>query len=264
MTALPVPAQAAQTAAVRLVDPVFLSDLHLSARTPNTLARCIRFLRVHGPRFSELLVLGDLFEFWIGDDAPDPDAVRVAACLRALAHDGIRVYLMHGNRDLLIGRAFCKAAGATLIEDPTVATLVRFGDRAALLSHGDAYCLDDVPYQAFRRQVRDPAFQAAFLAKPTAERLAFVRQARTASEEGKADKSMAIMDVRADAIDAALDSAGVDTMIHGHTHRPATHHWTHGGRARTRIVLPDWDLDGAEPRGGTLVVRDGEFEIKPL
>lgn len=264
MTAAPVPALAAHTAAIALDRPVFVSDLHLSARTPATLARFERFLREDAPRHAELVILGDLFEFWIGDDAPDPLAARVAAGLRAVADGGTRVFLMHGNRDLLIGRGFCASAGATLLADPTVATFPALGGATALLAHGDAYCLDDLPYQAFRRQVRDPAFQAAFLARPIPDRLAFAQQARAASEAGKAEKSMEIMDVRADAIDAALDAAGQATLIHGHTHRPATHRWMHGGSVRTRIVLPDWDCDAAAPRGGLLVVRDGAFASLPL
>lgn len=265
MTGLPVPVQAAQAATVALTDPMFVSDLHLSVPRLATCKRFERFLRLEARDHAELVILGDLFEFWIGDDAPDPVGVRVAAGLRALvAEEGTRIYLMHGNRDLLLGRAFCKAAGVTLLQDPTVATFTRLGGRRALLAHGDAYCLDDEPYQAFRRQVRDPAFQADFLARPAAERLAIARQARAASEAGKAEKTMTIMDVRADAIDAALDAAGHDLMIHGHTHRPATHEWTRAGQSRTRIVLPDWDFEGTTTRGGALVVRDGEFVVQAL
>jgi UDP-2,3-diacylglucosamine hydrolase len=263
-TAVPPPALAVQSDAVALTAPVFISDLHLNAAQPSTRAAFDRFVADIAPRFAELVILGDLFEYWAGDDDADPLGGQVAAQLRSLAARGPRVYLMHGNRDLLLGRAFCEAAGATLLADPTVATIN--GERV-LLSHGDAWCTRDLPYMAFRAQARSPAFQQQFLAQPLAARTAFTGQARAASEAGKALKQMGqmeIMDVTPDEVERALRAAGVTRLIHGHTHRPATHRFTLDGHAAERWVLPDWDFDAATPRGGYLAIADGRWDSRPL
>jgi UDP-2,3-diacylglucosamine hydrolase len=244
------PALAPTVDRLALADPLFISDLHLSDAQPRTLARFERFVATEARAHAELVILGDLFEFWAGDDATD-DAVaaRVEAALAELASAGVRVYLMHGNRDLLLGNDFARRTGATLLVDPTLAEI---GGRTVLLAHGDVYCTLDVDYQRFRAQVRNPAFQQAFLAKSLAERRAFVGQARAASEAGKQQKSMEIMDVTPQAIDDALRAAGQRAMIHGHTHRPATHRTTLDGAPAERWVLPDWDFDTDKPRGGYL------------
>jgi UDP-2,3-diacylglucosamine hydrolase len=260
--AAPVPALAAQADRVLLSAPAFISDLHLNAAQPATRAAFARFVRDIAPGCAELLILGDLFEYWAGDDGLDDagDAVgrEVAAHLRALADAGVRVFLMHGNRDLLLGRRFCAAAGATLLADPTLATI---GTQDVLLAHGDAWCTQDLEYMTFRAQARQPAFQAQFLAQPLAARRAYIGQARAASEAGKAAKSMAIMDVTPAEVDAALRRAGVTRLIHGHTHRPATHRFALDGQAAERWVLPDWDLDAEAERGGYLAIRDGEWTV---
>jgi UDP-2,3-diacylglucosamine hydrolase len=264
-----VPALAAQADRVALAAPVFISDLHLNAAQPATRAAFARFVREVAPRFAELVILGDLFEYWAGDDGLDDpgDAVgrEVAAQLRALADRGLRVFVMHGNRDLLLGHAFCKAAGATLLADPTLAT-VGPGATAqrVLLAHGDAWCTQDLEYMKFRAQARQPPFQAQFLAQPLVARKAFIGQARAASEAGKAVKSMEIMDVTQSEVEQALRQAGVSVLIHGHTHRPATHRFTLDGAPAERWVLPDWGLDGATPRGGYLSIRDGEWAVATL
>jgi UDP-2,3-diacylglucosamine hydrolase len=199
--ALPVPALAAQADRVSLSAPVFISDLHLNAAQPATRAAFLRFVQEVAPGFAELVILGDLFEYWAGDDGLDDagDAVgrEVAAQLRALAERGLRVFVMHGNRDLLLGRAFCAAAGATLLADPTLATIGSGeAQERVLLAHGDAWCTQDLDYMKFRAQARHPAFQAQFLSQPLAARKAFIGQARAASEAGKAAKaSMGAMDI---------------------------------------------------------------------
>jgi len=257
----PLPAAAAQADRVCLTAPVFISDLHLNAALPATCAAFDRFLREVAPRFAELVILGDLFEYWAGDDDDDAVGREVAAALRALSERGPRVYLMHGNRDLLVGRAFCSAAGATLLADPSVATI---GSDAVLLAHGDAWCTRDVEYMRFRAQARHPAVQAQFLGQPLASRRAFLGQARAASQAGKAMKPLEIMDVTAAEVEAALRSAGVLRLIHGHTHRPAVHRFVLDGAAAERWVLPDWDLDATPARGGYLAARDGRWEVHPL
>ncbi len=246
----PVPALAADVDAVALRDPVFISDLHLSESQPATLARFLRFAREVAAAHSELVVLGDLFEYWAGDDDLASGVGRtVADALRALGERGVTVFLMQGNRDLLLGRGFAQAARATLLSDPTRATLA---DGTVLLAHGDTYCTRDAEYQRFRAQVRDPGWQRGFLARPLAERRAFVGAARAASQSARKTKPMDIMDVEPAAIDAALRAAGLATIIHGHTHRPAVHRWTLDGRAAERCVLPDWDFDAEQEsiRGG--------------
>lgn len=267
--ARPVPALAAQTDSVALTAPAFIADLHLSAAQPATRAAFRRFVTETAPGFGELVILGDLFEYWAGDDAleddGDPLGREVAALLAALAQRGTRVFLMQGNRDLLLGRAFSTAAGATLLADPTVAT-VGAGAHAerVLLAHGDAWCTLDLEYMKFRAQARHPAFQAQFLGQPLAARRAFIGQARAASEAGKTAKAMAIMDVTPAEVERALHAAGVTRLIHGHTHRPATHRGELEGVPTERWVLPDWDLDAQPPRGGYLGIRDGVWTTVPV
>ena len=263
--AVPVPALAAQADRVALAAPVFISDLHLNAAHPATRAAFTRFVREIAPTYAELVVLGDLFEYWAGDDDDDPVGRESAAALRALADRGVRVFAMHGNRDLLLGLAFCEAAGATLLADPTVATIGAAGaEQRVLLAHGDAWCTRDLEYMKFRAQARHPAFQAQFLGQPLAARKAFIGQARAASEAGKAEKSMDIMDVTPGEVDAALRRAGTTRVIHGHTHRPATHRFMLDGVAAERWVLPDWDLDAVPARGGYLSIRDGHWQVTAL
>lgn len=260
----PVPALAAGVDRIALRDPVFVSDLHLSESQPATLARFVRFVRELAPAHRELVILGDLFEYWAGDDDLDAGVGRtVADALNALAGRGVAVWVMHGNRDLLLGRGFAQAAGATLLADPVRAEL-SFGP--VLLAHGDAWCTRDAEYQRFRAQVRDPRWQHDFLAQPLDARRAFVGAARAASESGKKTKAMDIMDVTPAAIDAALRGAGVTALIHGHTHRPATHRWLLDGRPAERWVLPDWDLDApaARRRAGYLIVDGGRLAARTL
>jgi len=254
----PLPVQLAGLVRVALADPLFISDLHLSAAGPATLRRFLRFCAEEASRHAELLILGDLFEYWIGDDALSDDEVAraVAAALRTLTDRGRRVHVMHGNRDLLLGAGFLRATGAQLLADPCVATIA---GREVLLAHGDAWCTQDTDYMRFRATVRQEATQRQFLAGPRAARLAFMGAARQQSEAGKQEKSMAIMDVTPAAVDDALRVAGQTMLIHGHTHRPATHRFELDGRPAERRVLPDWDFDAQPVRGGAIGVKDGEL-----
>jgi UDP-2,3-diacylglucosamine hydrolase len=213
----------------------------------------MRFMREDAPGHPELVILGDLFEFWIGDDA-GTEAAPVIAVLAAASAAGQRVLLMHGNRDLLLGRGFAHVVGGRLLTDPIIVDLA--GTRT-LLSHGDAWCTRDLAYQQFRALVHQPSFQRDFLAKPVPERIAVARAARMQSETEKAVKATDIMDVTPEAIVAALEGAGVERLIHGHTHRPGVHVHEVGPRRAERWVLPDWDCDSAEPRGGFLDLVDG-------
>ncbi|MEP6609077.1 MAG: UDP-2,3-diacylglucosamine diphosphatase [Burkholderiaceae bacterium] len=250
----PPPALAVTRSIDPLLDPIFISDLHLAPERLATLRRFFRFMASDAPRHRELVILGDLFEFWIGDDA-SAAAEPVINLLSAASAAGQRVLLMHGNRDPLLGHEFTRAAGATLLADPVI---VEVAGTTTLLSHGDAWCTRDVAYQKFRSMVRNAAFQREFLAKPVSERIAIAKSARMQSDTEKATKAMDIMDVTPEAVSAALSEAGVRRIIHGHTHRPAAHVIDLDGAAAERWVLPDWDLDDAEPRGGYLDFVDGQ------
>jgi UDP-2,3-diacylglucosamine hydrolase len=251
--------------------PVFISDLHLCAQRPRSLERFHALLENGLGEAAELVILGDLFEYWAGDDAlgvasgadgtervdraggpADAIGAAVAGTLARAAARGIRVCLMRGNRDVLLGEDFLRASGARLLADPVVATFAPPGQPPVLLAHGDAYCTLDLPYQAFRRQAHDAQFQAAFLARPLEQRRALIGEARGQSEAAKQQMAAQIMDVTPDAIDAAMRLAGVRHMVHGHTHRPARHDTTLDGQAAVRWVLPDWDLDASPARGGGL------------
>lgn len=246
MRATPPVEQKAQPATAAL----FVSDLHLSPRMPRTAAAFFRFLDEQARHARALYLLGDIFEYWAGDDdIDDPFNRTVVDALRALGDAGVAVYWMAGNRDFLAGDGFAAAAGATILPDPFVADI---GGQRVLLLHGDAQCTDDRDYMAFRAQVRHPDWQRAFLARPLAERKALIEGMREGSRDAQREKSMAIMDVNPGEIDRLFGLHRVTLMIHGHTHRPATHPGEHG----TRHVLPDWDCDGPAPRGGW-IAADG-------
>jgi len=249
----PPPVLAVAPTAAPLVDPLFVSDLHLAEQRPRTIARFLRFLAEDASRHRELVILGDLFEFWIGDDAA-ASARLVVEALGAHSASGRRLLLMHGNRDPLLGHGFAAASGGTLLADPIVLDVA---GTPTLLSHGDAWCTLDVAYQRFRATVRQPGFQRDFLSKALDERVAFARGLRLQSDSEKSMKAADIMDVTPDAVVAALREAGVRRIIHGHTHRPAAHVVDLGDALAERWVLPDWDLDGAEPRGGYLEIVEG-------
>ena len=222
---------------------LFISDLHLSGERPETVQLFLRFLQEQASQASHLYILGDLFEVWIGDDDDQPPIPQVIEGLRRLSQGGTWLGVMHGNRDFLLGKAFCRQTGAELLADPTPLAL---GDVPALLMHGDLLCTDDEAYQSFRRQVRDPAFQAQFLALPLEARRQKAREYRAMSGEANSLKSDAIMDVNPTAVAEVMQRHKVEKLIHGHTHRPADHAFQVDGREVMRHVLGDWRSDGAE------------------
>jgi len=226
---------------------LFISDLHLDAERPQITALFGRFLEDQARGAEALYILGDLFEAWVGDDDPSDTGAFVASRLRALSDAGTPVYFIRGNRDFLLGDEFARRAGMAILPDPVV---VMLHGNPTLLMHGDLLCTDDVAYQAFRAQTRSPQWQAGFLAQPLAARLAFARQARAASQAHQgglqAQGTMeTITDVSASTVTATLARFGVDTLIHGHTHRPAVHEIAVGGRRCRRIVLGDWYEQGS-------------------
>jgi UDP-2,3-diacylglucosamine hydrolase len=221
----------------RLRRTLFISDLHLDPSRPAVVAQLERFLAEVVPGADALYILGDLFEYWVGDDGLAlPFPRRIAQRLHA-ASAHAPLHFMHGNRDFLAAERFARETGAALMDDPTVIDL--YGTRA-LLMHGDTLCTDDVRYQAFRAQVRNPAWQKTTLALPIEERLVLANRMRTQSEGTKQATDMEIMDVSPDAVARAFSDSGCELMIHGHTHRPARHVHRVGGRECVRWVLPDW------------------------
>ncbi len=216
---------------------LFISDLHLDEARPRLIAAFEEFLAGEARAAHALYILGDLFESYIGDDDDAPLNARVARATRKLRDTGVPVYFMHGNRDFLLGEDFAEHAGMTGLDDPAV---IELGGEPALLMHGDTLCTDDAAYLKFRALVRDPAWQRAFLSKPLDERRAFAAQARGESRRHTANAKPEIMDVNQTAVESTLRAHGVRRLIHGHTHRPATHHFDVDGRKAERIVLGDW------------------------
>ena len=217
---------------------LFISDLHLTGERPEANERFIAFLEEKARAAETLYILGDFFEYWIGDDdLAEPFNAVIAGLLADLTRRGVQVNLMHGNRDFLIGERFCAATGARLLDDPAIHEI---GGAKTLLVHGDTLCTDDVEYQAWRRKARDPAFQAEFLAKPLDERRRAIVQMREKSKEVVQGKPAEIMDVNDDAVRQALRRHGVRRLIHGHTHRPGRHALEVDGERCERWVLPDW------------------------
>jgi UDP-2,3-diacylglucosamine hydrolase len=220
------------------VPSLFISDLHLTEERPEANERFIEFIEKKAPAAQALYILGDFFEYWIGDDDLGyPFHAVIAGLLRKLTRGGVPVHFMHGNRDFLIGEGFCAATGATLLSDPSIHEIQGV---KTLLVHGDTLCTDDVEYQAWRRKARSPAFQAEFLAKSIPERRRAIVLMREKSKEVVRGKSAEIMDVNDDAVRQALRRHGVRRLIHGHTHRPGHHVVEVDGERGERWVLPDW------------------------
>ena len=224
---------------------LFISDLHLEAARPEIGQQFLAFLESEGVHADALYILGDLFEYWIGDDDPDPYYASMKEALSGLTGRGVPVYFMHGNRDFMIGESFAGDTGVRLLADPTTVNL--YG-RPVLLSHGDSLCTDDVKYQEVRRMTRNPAWQTAMLGKSVEERRVFAEQARTDSMAHGASVDQKISDVNQAAVEALLRRHDVLTLLHGHTHRPAIHEFPLDGRPATRIVLGDWYEQGSVVR----------------
>jgi UDP-2,3-diacylglucosamine hydrolase len=216
--------------------------LHIDAAQPAIVEQFLAFLQTEARGAAALYILGDLFESWIGDDAPDSAQTAAIAGLRTLTSSGVPCFVMHGNRDFLLSRRFCEMSGAQLLHDPLIITL--YGE-AALVMHGDALCTDDHAYQRLRATVRDADWQRQFLALPIESRRALAGAARAGSQAHTAAMEHAITDVNADSVAMALRGAGTSTLLHGHTHRPAIHAMDVDGRPCTRIVLGDWYDQGS-------------------
>ena len=223
----------------------FISDLHLDASRPDLAAAFFSYLKNLPEDAEHLYILGDFFEVWIGDDDDDAFHASVIDALKQATDSGACISLLHGNRDFLLGSAFAQMTGTTLLTEPY---LLRYGTTPYLLMHGDALCTADTRYMAFRQQVRKPAWQAALLQKPLGERRAIAASLRQDSKRESAAKDEYITDVTQDDVVLQMRQAKVNTLIHGHTHRPAVHHFSVDGEPCTRMVLGDWNHYGFDIR----------------
>ncbi|MBT3047784.1 MAG: UDP-2,3-diacylglucosamine diphosphatase [Candidatus Thiodiazotropha sp.] len=226
-----------------MTQSLFISDLHLSVDETDRVRLFLRFLTDRAPQADHLYILGDLFDAWVGDDHLQPPIPEIKLAMQQLSNSGTRLWLMHGNRDFLIGDDFCRETGAALLQDPT---LVDLYDTPTLLMHGDLLCSDDEPYQRFRREIREPENVKAFLSHSLAQRLALAQRYREMSGEAKSLKSESIMDVNQETVKAYLTEYAAERLIHGHTHRPADHRFELRGKPVQRHVLAEWHHDQAE------------------
>jgi UDP-2,3-diacylglucosamine hydrolase len=235
---------------------LFVSDVHLDAGAPEAQRQFLDFLRTRVAGARALYILGDLFESWVGDDDADGDRAAVLAALREVTASGVACFLLHGNRDFLIGEGFCRATGCQLLPDPVIAQI---DGEPVLLTHGDALCTDDHAYQELRSIVRTAAWQRRFLGLPLSDRQLLANEARAGSRAHTARAVPKIMDVNAAAVVAAFKAARVRRIIHGHTHRPAMHDALVAGQPVQRIVLGAW-----YEQGSYLAYDNGRYELLSL
>ncbi|MGD8122723.1 UDP-2,3-diacylglucosamine diphosphatase [Vibrio sp. TRT 2004] len=233
---------------------LFISDLHLSPTTPETTSCFIRFMREEAIHADALYVLGDLFEFWIGDDDRSEFASSIRDEFKRLTDHGVACFFTQGNRDFLVGRRFAKQTGVTLLGDETVIDL--YGTKAVVL-HGDTLCTDDVKYLEFRAKVHQPWLQWIFNHIPMFIKKKIVSKVQSDIKDDKKTKSLDIMDVTQGEVEKVMTEYNVELMIHGHTHRPNVHTFEQGNRVYTRIVLGDWYTHGS-----VLVYNKNNFDLQ--
>ena len=220
---------------------LLISDLHLEQQRPDITRAFVHFLQTRARQAEALYILGDFFEVWVGDDAMEPFQHEIASALRELADSGTRLYLMHGNRDFMLGQGFCQLAGCTLLSDPC---RVSFNGEPVLLMHGDSLCTSDAAYMRMRRLLRNPLSLWLLRHLPLAKRHALARKLRKESQLQTRQKAASIIDVTPSEVPRLMAKYGVRTLIHGHTHRPASHTLEVNGQRAQRIVLGDWDQQG--------------------
>jgi len=216
----------------------FISDLHLEESRPDITRAFLQFMDSIQKDAKSLYILGDFFESWIGDDENTDLQLRIKSRLKDFTQGGASLFFMHGNRDFLIGDVFARETGAILLPDPS---LVQFNDKPVLLMHGDSLCTADTGYMKFRATIRNPAFLEPFLKRSIEERKITAQQLRAMSQANMQSKSTDIMDVTSEEVIREMTKHNVLTLIHGHTHRPQTHHLDTGQQKAQRIVLGDWD-----------------------
>ncbi|MBB4864517.1 UDP-2,3-diacylglucosamine hydrolase [Pseudomonas nitritireducens] len=237
---------------------LFISDLHLEAERPDITRAFLHFLATRARAAEALYILGDFFEAWIGDDGMDEFQHGIARALRELSDSGTRIYLMHGNRDFLIGQGFCREAGCTLLRDPS---LIDLGGEKILLMHGDSLCTLDVAYMKLRRWLRNPLTLFILRHLPLATRHKLARRLRSESRAQTRMKASDIVDVTPAEVERIMRDKGVRILIHGHTHRPAVHELEIDGRPARRIVLGDWDRQGWALEADEQGLRQAPFTL---
>ncbi|MDD1015668.1 UDP-2,3-diacylglucosamine diphosphatase [Pseudomonas rubra] len=235
---------------------LLISDLHLQEERPDITRAFVDLLDGRARHAEALYILGDFFEAWIGDDAMTPFQTSICQALRALSDSGTQVFLMHGNRDFLLGQAFCTAAGCTLLADPSV---VEMGGEPVLLMHGDSLCTRDLAYMKMRRYLRNPLSLWILRHLPLSTRQKLARKLRSESRAQTRMKANDIVDVTAEEVPRIMQQFGVRTLVHGHTHRPAIHKLVVGDQPARRIVLGDWDR-----QGWALQVDEQGFQLQPF
>jgi UDP-2,3-diacylglucosamine hydrolase len=216
---------------------LFISDLHLAPERPEMIRLFEKFVDDVAIHTDILYILGDFLEYWIGDDDKSDGLQPVFSALDRLHHSGTKIRFMHGNRDFLVGKKLARRHHFEIINDPYIASIEQ---QQVLLMHGDLLCTDDVAYQNFRDKVRNRFYQRLFLLLPLSVRERVARSLRETSEKATSDKSEDIMDVNLQAVADAMREADVETLIHGHTHRPGMHEFDLDGKKVKRIVLGDW------------------------
>ena len=235
---------------------LFISDLHLSPDRPEVTQAFVQFLQQKAVQASSLYILGDLFEAWIGDDDPSQLSLTIKAALKQLVSKGTNVFFMHGNRDFLVGRRFCRETGATLLADEHVVSL---SGEPTLLLHGDTLCTDDIDYQRFRKKARNPIYKFVLRHLPLKKRQQIATDWREKSKKANANKPDNIMDVSPTEVERIMKKNAVRQMIHGHTHRPAMHDHDQG----KRFVLGDWHQTGWYIAAQNAHLELIEFPIEP-
>lgn len=240
---------------------LFASDLHLSPERPASARAFLDFLAGPAHQADEVFLLGDVFDVWAGDDdLPDPFIATLCAGMKALTASGIALHFQRGNRDFLVGDAFAAAVGCDLLGDEEIRMIA---GTPTLILHGDTLCSDDTRYQAFRSQVRSPAWQVDFLGRPLAERKAQIVALREKNREEKEMKAATIMDVSEVTVEDAFRHHGVSRMIHGHTHRPTCHEMMIDGQACLRWVLPEWtEREDGSCLGGYLCCQPEGWRLR--
>lgn len=239
---------------------LLISDLHLEEKRPDITRAFLLFLATRARQAEALYILGDFFEVWIGDDGMTPFQHEIAGALRELSEAGTRIYLMHGNRDFLIGKAFCREAGCTLLSDPHK---VQMGGEPVLLMHGDSLCTLDVGYMKLRRWLRNPLSLLILRNLPLSTRQKLARKLRNESRAQTRMKASEIVDVTPQEVIKVMAAHGVRTLIHGHTHRPAVHNLEVNGQPARRIVLGDWDHQGWALQVDETGFNQAPFELTP-
>ncbi|WP_207888313.1 UDP-2,3-diacylglucosamine diphosphatase [Pseudomonas sp. 30_B] len=237
---------------------LFISDLHLEAERPDITRAFLHFLATRARSAESLYILGDFFEAWIGDDGMDEFQHSIARALRELSDSGTRIYLMHGNRDFMIGKAFCREAGCTLLRDPS---LIDLDGEKVLLMHGDSLCTLDAAYMKLRRWLRNPLTLFILRNLPLATRHKLARKLRKESRAQTSMKASEIVDVTPAEVEKIMRDKGVRILIHGHTHRPAVHELELDGRPARRIVLGDWDRQGWALEADEQGLRQAPFPL---